>query len=374
MKVRILHILAGLPPEGDAIVDFAARLAKAQKERGDDVVLAAPAGENLAVPAFEAEEAGVRLGRFAPSGNGPLHFSREMLHNLRKVVRGADTVHVHGVRSFPVWWGGLCALLEHKRLIFSPHGGLEPTHLAALSPKMKLLGRFDRFLLRRANTIHAASELEREWILAVPGLAKCADRIVVAPPGVELPRLMPKPKDHDTRTLLYYGPISQLGGLDLLLEAVVKCDAHRKLHLVICGPDEDGTKADLVARASQPDLAGKVTFLDPAYGMAKWRLFREADCFVLPARGDNFGLSVAEALACGIPAICTKGTPWQMLPEMQCGWWCDTSADGLAIAIRDMLYHYLPELVEMGANGRKLAERRFSWQAAAEKLGDAPTA
>ena len=121
-------------------------------------------------------------------------------------------------------------------------------------------------------------------------------------------------------------------------------------------------------------LAGKVTFLEPAYGMSKWRLFRDADCFVLPARGDNFGLSVAEALACGIPAICTKGTPWQILSETRCGWWCDTSADGLAIAIRDMLYHYAPELVEMGDNGRKLAEKRFSWQAAAEKLGDAPPA
>ncbi len=371
---RILHILAGLPPEGDAIVDFASRLAKAQKERGSDVILAAPAGENLAVPAFEAEEAGVRLSRFAPSGSGPLHYSREMLHGLRKVVKEADTVHVHGMRSFPVWWGGLCTLLEHRRLIVSPHGGLEPTRLAALPLRMKFLGRFDRHLLRRANTIHAASELEREWILASPGLAKCADRIVVVPPGVELPRLMPKQKDHDIRTLLYYGPISKPSGLDLLLEAIVKCDAHRKLSLIVCGPDEDGAKAGLVARAAQPDLNGKVSFLDPASGMAKWRLFRMADCFVLPARGDNFGLSVAEALACGIPAICTKGTPWKILSETRSGWWCDTSVDGLAIAIRDMLYHYAPELIEMGANGRKLVEKQFSWRAAAEKLGNSPSA
>ena len=94
---RILHVVAGLPPEGDPVAEFASKLAKAQKECGVDVVIAAPAGENLSVSAFEAEEAGVRIGRFAPSGSGQLCYSGEMLRNLRKVVKGADIVHVHGI-------------------------------------------------------------------------------------------------------------------------------------------------------------------------------------------------------------------------------------------------------------------------------------
>ena len=370
---RILHVVAGLPPEGDPAAEFASKLAKAQKECGVDVVIAAPAGENLAVSAFEAEEAGVRIGRFAPSGSRQLSYSGEMLRNLRKVVKGADTVHVHGMRTFPVWWGGICARLEHKRLIFSPHGGLEPGRLKSLSPRLKALGQIDRFLMKHAEIIHATSELEKEWILSSPGMASRENRIVVVPPGVELPRLMPKPKDHDIRTLLYYGPLTRSNGLDLLLEAAAKCDARRHLRIIICGPDDDGILSELRGRSEQPDLAGKIEFQEPAYGMAKWRLFREADCFVLPSRGDNFGSSVAEALACGVPAICTKDTPWQMLPELHCGWCCDTTADGLAIAIRDMLYHYGPELIEMGSNGRKLVESKFSWQAAAMQLGlDSP--
>ena len=366
---RILHVVPGLPPEGDPAAEFASKLAKAQKECGVDVVIAAPAGENLAVSAFEAEEAGVRIGRFAPSGSGPLCYSGEMFHNLRKVVRGADIVHVHGMRTFPVWWGGICARLEHKRLIVSPHGGLEPGRLKSLPPRMRILGLIDRFFMKRAEVIHVTSELEKGWLLAAPGMTACADHVVVVPPGVELPRLMPKPQDHDTRTLLYYGPLTRRNGLDLLLEAAAKCDARRHLRIIICGPDDDGILDELRERSEQPDLAGKIEFQKPAYGMAKWRLFREADCFVLPSRGDNFGSSVAEALACGVPAICTKDTPWQMLPELHCGWCCDTSADGLAIAIRDMLYHYVPELVEMGANGRKLVESKFSWHAAAKQLG-----
>ena len=329
MPKKILHIVPALPPDGSAVAEFACNLAKTQVAAGNEVVIAASAGENLAVAAFEAEEMGVRIGRFRPSG-GIRHFSREMLVNLRKVVRGADTVHVHGARSFPVWFGCFCALAEKKRLVVSPHGGFNPEIMAHLPLADRLLRPIDLLFMKKADVIHAASSLEEKWIVAQPGLKGCAGRIVITPPGVELPRLMPRAQEHDSRTLLFFGDFERISGLDILLDALAQCDAHRNCRLILCGADTGGVRRALDEQIERLGLGRKVAFREPVSGMAKWRLFREADCFVFPTRGDSFGTAVAEALACGLPVICTQAGPWQCLPEAQCGWWCETSAEGLA--------------------------------------------
>ena len=55
----------------------------------------------------------------------------------------------------------------------------------------------------------------------------------------------------------------------------------------------------------------RVSFGGPIYDAAKWDAYRMADLFVLPSLNENFGLTVAEALAAGTPVMATTGTPWR---------------------------------------------------------------
>jgi glycosyltransferase involved in cell wall biosynthesis len=70
---------------------------------------------------------------------------------------------------------------------------------------------------------------------------------------------------------------------------------------------------------------------------------------------------IAEALACGVPVITTKGTPWNELLAHRCGWWVDAGAEPLATAMREAIALTDEQRREMGKRGRCLVEERYSW-------------
>jgi GT2 family glycosyltransferase len=57
-------------------------------------------------------------------------------------------------------------------------------------------------------------------------------------------------------------------------------------------------------------------------------LYRSADCFVLPTRGEGWGMPVLEAMACGLPAIATA---WSAIPDFL------TEETGYPLAVRSLV-------------------------------------
>jgi glycosyltransferase involved in cell wall biosynthesis len=103
-------------------------------------------------------------------------------------------------------------------------------------------------------------------------------------------------------------------------------------------------------------------------GEAKTKLYRQADLFILPTFSESFGVVVAEALACGVPVITTKGAPWEGLLTHRCGWWIDIGVEPLATALRAATALSDEERREMGERGRRYVEREFSWPSIAEQM------
>ena len=101
----------------------------------------------------------------------------------------------------------------------------------------------------------------------------------------------------------------------------------------------------------------------------KDKLYRSASLFVLPSPNENFSIVVLDALAYGVPVICTKGTPWGCIAEKECGWWVEpNSVTALKDALSQALKGDFEILATMGLRGRNLAETEYSWAKVNENL------
>jgi glycosyltransferase involved in cell wall biosynthesis len=192
--------------------------------------------------------------------------------------------------------------------------------------------------------------------------------VAIIPNGVDIPLFKEAPAS-EVRTLLFLGRIHPIKGIDILLKAWQVVSPHyREWRLRLVGPDDGGYLRTMQALAAELGL-DRVEFCGPLYGEAKLRAYQEADLFVLPTHSENFGVSVAEVLAAGTPAIVSKGAPWKGLETQGAGWWIDIGVDPLIACLEKALRCSSSELVSIGQRGRAWMEKEFSWPRIGQMMG-----
>nr|WP_245316650.1 glycosyltransferase [Bradyrhizobium manausense] len=120
---------------------------------------------------------------------------------------------------------------------------------------------------------------------------------------------------------LYLSRIHPKKGCDLLIRAFGEA-AHRfpDLDLVMAGPDQANWTPELQALGEAAGVADRIHWPGMISGDLKWGAFHAAEAFVLPSHQENFGIVVAEALACGTPAlISNKVNIWREVSDGKAG-------------------------------------------------------
>jgi glycosyltransferase involved in cell wall biosynthesis len=379
--MTILHIVAGLPA-GSGIAEAVSALCRHLQMLGNRVTIATLEGP-MSAAAHRAEAAGVRLVRYAPSWTRGLCYSRAMGCGLPALAAGADLVHVHSQWTYPVWAGCQAARRLRKPLVMSPHGCLDPVRLRRSAWKKRLAGLLDRHYLQRADLVQVTCPEESAGVAQYVGSGGMRDdlgsgsRVVVIPHGVEAPvGTMARavlderwPACRGKRLALFLSRFDPLKGLDLLVAAWASLAREfADWHLLLAGPDELGEEGRIRQRVAEAGLTGRITFCGPLYGQEKAGVLRHAQFLVLPTHHENFGLVVAEALACQVPVITTRGAPWAELVSAKCGWWVEIGVDAVTAAMREAMRLEETELQAMGARGKVLVERNYSWAGIAQRM------
>ena len=241
---------------------------------------------------------------------------------------------------------------------------LEPWALSYKSNKKHLAwALYQRRIVRSSAALVATSDQERDNIKnVVPDLP-----VAVIPNGVTWPAQLPdrSVRQSGRRAFLLFmsrvHPVKNLFGLVRAWQQVCRASSRDHWTLRIAGPDELDHTQEVRNYVHSLQLDSRVEFLGPIDEDKKGAVFASADLFVLPSFSESFGTVVAEALAYGLPVVASRCTPWASLPERECGWWVESKAEALAVAISEAIDLTPADRQAMGLRGREYARTAFSW-------------
>lgn len=291
-----------------------------------------------------------------------LMLSGGLARALDSAAQQGAVLHAHGLWLMPNIYPARAARRHGVPFVVSPRGMLGPEALAFSAARKKVVWALaQRRTLQAAQCFHATSDAEYEDIRRMGLTAPVA----VIPNGIDIPPVSPAP---GARTVLHLGRLHRKKGIDRLIAAwALVAPRHPDWKLRIVGPSEQGCR-DALERQVRADSVPRVDFDGPLYDAEKWNAYAQSGLFVLPTLNENFGMVVAEALAAGVPAISTKGAPWQALETERCGWWVDHGPEAMAAALDEALSLPDAERAAMGANGREWMRRDFGWDGIAARM------
>jgi glycosyltransferase involved in cell wall biosynthesis len=294
-------------------------------------------------------------------------YSRGLARWIRGHAREFDVVHIHAVLSHASLTAAASAGRRAVPYVLRPLGTLAPWSLQQKSwRKRLLLSVAARRTVARAAAVHCTSAEEKRGIEALFPEA----RPVVIPLGID-PRFLdtaPATAGPSRPYVLCVSRLHPKKNLEALITAFLAAtESKREWRLVLAGSGDAEyarTLARLIDARGAHDRVELAGWVD---GPRKRALLQQASLFALVSLHENFGISLLEALACGVPAIATRNVDLsEPIAETNAGWIVESTLDSITGGLIAALSSRA-DLVARGAAARALAGR-FTWPAVAGEL------
>jgi glycosyltransferase involved in cell wall biosynthesis len=305
-----------------------------------------------------------------------------------------DIIIVNGLWQYHVFAVGR-ALRRLKRkkkrvpkLYVMPHGMLDPYFQRASHRKLKAIRNWFYWKLVEGPVLNAADGLlftcEEELRLArepfrpyKPKRELNVGYGIAAPPqytGAMHEALISKcPAVRNRPYLLFISRIHNKKGVDILVKAYEQLQVRWKGELpllVIAGPGIDTPYGNMIKELVHDNgLTSSVIFPGMLSGDAKWGAFYGCEAFVLPSHQENFGIAVAESLACGKPVLISNQVNiWREIEDCDGGFVAQDTLEGTLAILEKWVNLDAAQKFKMSDKARECYEQNFSIGPAALKF------
>ena len=278
--------------------------------------------------------------------------------NLKEVVKSRDVFHLFGIWDpFNIKLFLLCKLYK-KKIIISTLGALEPWALEQKRLKKKIAWYlYQKKILDSCDHIHATSLEEKKHLMELG----VKTPIKVIPHGVIIKSIRKiNKKNKLKKEALFFSRIHEKKGILELLNSWSLIRPSDWI-LKIYGPVSDlKYMKKIKEKISKLFLDNSVFIFDPVFEHdQKEKIFLNSDCFLLPSKSENFGMSIVEALSYGLPVLTTEETPWKILDKINGGKIIKFSQENLTLSLKEIISMKDEELQKMGERGKEMLKKNY---------------
>ncbi|MFA6710284.1 MAG: glycosyltransferase [Candidatus Methanomethylophilaceae archaeon] len=354
--MRIAMVTDSYYPTRDGVVTSITTIKGALESLGHEVFVIAPD------PGEESRQEGVRYFPAMEFKSYRGYYIPIFPSNKIEVMKDldVDVIHIHGIAVMALK-GMICAHTLKVPAVITFHTLVGDT-MKYYSPvpmpqdiSERLVWIYLRNILKRADAVispteSTASELKSNGV--------CARDLRVIPTGIDTERFVPgidgsglEDKYHidGRRVIVCVGRISYEKEIDVLVRAMADID-DAVLMIIGKGP----AAADLKRLAADLKVDKKVIFTGFVQDSELIRYYGIADIAVSASRFETQGLSILEAMSCGLPVVCTSARAFtDFVEDGYNGYLFDGSSEDCSKAI----VRALSAEDIIGRNARKTAER-----------------
>lgn len=310
-------------------------------------------------------------------------FGLGAIPKLINICKRSKVVYLNGIATWPTTLGAIICCFYKRPFIVAPRGGLMPEHIKHIRLRKPVKWIFYRLLtlpwIRQASALHCMGKIEAEGARVF--MAKNMP-IFIAPNGVKLPKTPSStdpPLIEDKLVLAYVGRISHEKGINTFLRGWLKVRRPKDRFLLAGDSSGIGEAAyfeDFKKIIVQSN--GAIEYRGYLKDSEVKKLIKDSHFLVLPSGLDgdireNFGNSVAEALALSRPVIVCKGLEWDAIEAWEAGFVFDRHPEAVVDVIYRVIAIKQETWLHMAEKARHYAAQRLDIHVIAEQIWNAVT-
>jgi glycosyltransferase involved in cell wall biosynthesis len=382
LLMRILHVIPGIAPRYGGPSRAVLNMCQALEGQGINTLIATTDADGPGrLPVEMARPInydGVQTLFFPRQASEAFKYSYPLARWLETGVTGFDLVVIHAIFSHSSLAAARACRRHQIPYVLRPLGSLDLWSLRHKRFRKRLMWHCGvNRMIRHATALHYTSDEERKQSERAVGTKRSAiiplaidDSLWNADHNLE-PFCSRHALLNDSSYVLVLNRLHPVKGLEALIDVfseATRANGLQGWRLVIAGDGEASYVERLKRHAQERDAERRILFTGWLDGSAKIAALQGAALFALPSRHENFGLSVVEALAFGVPVLISDQVSLAASVQAAgCGWVAALDRRSLQQSLLEALRDQ-GERVARGAAGRDFVRAHFTWPVVARQL------